>query len=77
VTLVAGDFVEVQLRVKLVVEFARWKLVTLGAPVMIAGMCIATTALCIVAIHQCNGVIWIGTILHIDQTTIKQQLVSF
>ena len=41
----AGEFVEVQLRVKLVVAFTRWKLVTLGAPVMKAGMCIATTAL--------------------------------
>ena len=51
-TLVAGEFVEMQLRVKLVVEFARWKLVILGAPVMKAGTCTATSVLTIVAIHQ-------------------------
>ena len=50
-TLVAGAFVEVQLRVKLVVEFARLTLVTLGAPVGI-NVCVATTALRIAAIHQ-------------------------
>jgi len=46
VTVVAGEFVEVQLRVKLVVEFACLKLVTSGAPVGITcNVCIATTAL--------------------------------
>ena len=50
-TLVAGAFVEVQSRVKLVVEFARLTLVTLAVPVGI-NVCVATTALCIAAIHQ-------------------------
>jgi len=33
VTSVAGEFVEVQVRVKCLVELARWKLVTVGAAV--------------------------------------------
>ena len=34
VTLVAGEFVEVQARVRFVVELVRWRLVTRGAAVI-------------------------------------------
>ena len=70
-TLVAGEFVEMQLRVKLVVEFTRWKLVTLGTPVMKAGTHTPISVLTIVAIHQLTKIMRIGIIFCIDQTKVE------